>query len=180
MRATLLSAVFCILQSSVALVASNEKRCSNLASKINFGTYHAKHLNSTYHAAATVQVPNGASNISNDIPFCEVYASVNYAKGANLVFALWLPDKSNYEERFLAVRNGAYGGVIDSTKMMDQLNFGLGVPLLAEMQVTTHSLKRTVPRSGTLVSRSLSSEGNQQQKRSYVTPSASSRRLRKH
>ena len=126
MRTTLLSAVFCILQSSAALIASNEKRCSNLASKINFGTYHAKHLNSTYHEAATVQVPNGASNVSNDIPFCEVYASVNYAKGANLVFALWLPDNSDYNQRFLAVGNGAYGGVIDSTKMMEQLNLGLG------------------------------------------------------
>jgi feruloyl esterase len=123
MRATLLFAVFCIVQSSVAL---DDKRCSTLAPKINFNTYHAKHLNSTYHAAETVQVPNGASNISNDIPFCEVYASVNYAKGANLVFALWLPDKSDYEQRFLAVGNGAYGGVIDSTKMMDQLNLGLG------------------------------------------------------
>lgn len=123
MRTTLLSALFCMVQSSVAL---NEKRCSNLASKIDFGTYHAKHLNSTPHAAGTVHVPNGASNISNNIPFCEVYASVNYAKGANLVFALWLPDQSDYEQRFLAVGNGAYGGVIDSTKMMDQLNLGLG------------------------------------------------------
>jgi hypothetical protein len=96
MHATLLSAIFCILQSSTALTASNEKCCSNLASKIIFGTYHAKHLNSTYNAAATVQVPNGASNISNDVPLCEVYASVNYAKGANLFFALWLPENSHY------------------------------------------------------------------------------------
>jgi hypothetical protein len=157
MRATLLFAVFCIVQSSVAL---DDKRCSTLAPKINFNTYHAKHLNSTYHAAETVQVPNGASNISNDIPFCEVYASVNYAKGANLVFALWLPDKSDYEQRFLAVGNGAYGGVIDSTKMMD-------------------SPKQMAPPSATLGSRSLSSEGNRRQKRLYATPSAFSRRLRK-
>lgn len=126
MRTKLLSAVFCIVQGSLALITPNGTRCSNLASRIGFNTYHAKHLNSTYHAATTVHVPSGASNISNNIPFCEVYASVNYAKGANLVFALWLPDQSDYEQRFLAVGDGAFGGVIDSTKMMDQLNLGLG------------------------------------------------------
>lgn len=88
MHAKLLSAVFRIVQSSVAL---DDKRCSTLVSKIKSHTYHAKHLNSTYHTAETVQIPNGASNISNEIPFCEVYHSFNYTKGTNLVFTLKLP-----------------------------------------------------------------------------------------
>jgi feruloyl esterase len=126
MRATLLLTIFCIAQSSLALTAGREKRCSRFASDVDFDDYHATHLNSTYHAARTVQVANGTSNISNDIPFCETYVSINYAKDAHLVFALWLPDNTHYTRRFLAVGNGGYSGLIDTANMMAQLNLGLG------------------------------------------------------
>jgi feruloyl esterase len=126
MHATLLFTIFCIAQSSLALTTDHKKRCSSFASNVNFNSYHATHLNSTYHAVGTIRVANGTSNVSNDIPFCENYVSINYAEEAHLVFALWLPDKTHYGQRFLAVGNGGYGGLIDTAKMMDQLNLGLG------------------------------------------------------
>jgi feruloyl esterase len=126
MHVKLLFAAFCAAKQSVALAASRPRTCSTFASSIDFDTYHATHLNSTYHVAGTVQAPDGASNISNTVSFCEIYAAVNYAKGARLVFTLWLPDEKDYNQRFLAVGNGGYGGVIDTSNMMIQLNSGLG------------------------------------------------------
>jgi feruloyl esterase len=126
MHVRLLFAALCAAKQSVALVASQAKSCSTFSSSIDFDTYHATYLNSTYHAAGTVQAPKGASNISNTVSFCEIYAAVNYAKGARLVFTLWLPDEEDYDQRFLAVGNGGYGGVIDTSNMMIQLNLGLG------------------------------------------------------
>lgn len=105
---------------------SRRSECSDFASNINFDACHATNLNSTYRAAGALQVASEASNLSNSIPLCEVYASVNYVEGARLVFALWLPDKRDHEQRFLAVGNGGYGGLIDTAMMMNQLNLGLG------------------------------------------------------
>lgn len=80
----------------------------------------------TYHKTGAVRIPTAAGNISNNIPFCEIYTSINYAKGAHLVFALWLPDKKHYKQRFVAVGNGGYAGLFEFSRMMEQLNAGLG------------------------------------------------------
>jgi pimeloyl-ACP methyl ester carboxylesterase len=67
--------------------------------------------------------------LTNDIAFHEIHASVAYAEGAELVFSVWLPDKDNYEGRFLGVGNGGYGGSIDRVSMLYHLNSGLGFAL---------------------------------------------------
>lgn len=126
MLVKLLFAALWVVKHYAALAASPATSCSDIASSIDFDSYHATHLNTTYRAAGTVQQPSGASKITNTIDFCEIYTSINYAKDAHLVFVLWLPNRRKYKQRFLAVGNGGYAGIIETSKMMELLNLGLG------------------------------------------------------
>lgn len=102
------------------------QRCSSLAHHPCLRQSNAKFLNSTYYPEKAL---NASSNFNN-IPFCEVYGSVAYGKNDTLIFALWLPDQADYEDRFLAVGNGGMAGYIDYIGMLAQLNSGLGVAVV--------------------------------------------------
>jgi hypothetical protein len=89
---------------------------------VDLAGYDGSVLNTTYYPTNSLNI----SNTFNDIPFCEVYSSISYGSNNSLVFALWLPDVSVYEHRFMAVGNGGMAGTIDTLNMITQLNAGLG------------------------------------------------------
>lgn len=126
MRITALQAFLALVLEAIATATSHSQQCSTITLQFDFGSYHAFHLNSSYHTVGAVQIPTGSVNVSNKVSFCEIYASISYAKDAHLVFALWLPDKKDYRHRFVAAGNGGYAGLIEYPRMMDQLNSGLG------------------------------------------------------
>ncbi|KAI1330906.1 tannase and feruloyl esterase [Xylariaceae sp. FL0255] len=105
---------------------SDSGDCSTFASSFDFDQYNATFLNSTYHDAGTVTV----STYTNNVAFCEVYTTINYEPGVSpsprLVFTLWLPDAKSYRNRFMAVGDGGFAGLIDTTTVMFSLNAGLG------------------------------------------------------
>lgn len=96
--------------------------CSSFATSVDLAEYHGSVLNATYYPANSLNI----SNTFNDIAFCEVYSSISYGSNSSLVFALWLPDVSDYKHRFMAVGNGGMAGTIDTLNMITQLNAGLG------------------------------------------------------
>ncbi|KAK0389460.1 hypothetical protein NLU13_3035 [Sarocladium strictum] len=100
--------------------------CSSLASHINFDAYNATCHNATYHHPGEYSLTGLTGAFSNNVSFHEIHASVAYAEEAELIFAVWLPDKARYKDRFLAVGNGGYAGSIDRVNMLQQLNSGLG------------------------------------------------------
>ena len=80
-------------------------------------------LNATHHAIGEYSV----SGTTNQVPFCQVQATVKYGSDDTLNFALWLPDKSLYSSRFMAVGNGGFAGTINEADMLIELNNGLGL-----------------------------------------------------
>ena len=96
--------------------------CGSFAASVSLSNYNATFVNATYYPANSLNV----STIFNDVAFCEVYSSVSYGTNDSLIFALWLPDVSNYGKRFMAVGNGGMAGTIDYLNMMTQLNAGMG------------------------------------------------------
>lgn len=98
--------------------------CSTFASKVLSEQKDATFLNATRYPVHSLNV----SNAYNNVPFCEVYASISYGSNGNssLVFAIWLPERTQYENRFMAVGNGGMAGVIDYDNMLTQLNLGMG------------------------------------------------------
>ncbi|KAH8175854.1 tannase and feruloyl esterase domain-containing protein [Sarocladium implicatum] len=108
------------------LAASRELDCKSLSKKIDFGAFDATCINSTYHGIGDFSLDGPTGVISNEVAFQEIHAAVAYAKGAQLVFSVWLPHNSSYEGRFLAVGNGGYGGTIDRVAMVQRLNEDLG------------------------------------------------------
>lgn len=120
-----LASVVGALPSALSLaLRTSTPDCTSFATSVDLTEYSATILNSTYHPAQTVNV----STTFNSIPFCEIYGSISYGANNNdsLAFALWLPDASHYNNRFLAVGNGGMAGVIDELNMLTQLNSGLG------------------------------------------------------
>ena len=116
----LLSSLLAILQ---PLVFATTPDCSSFAKSLALVDYNATFLNATDYPVDTLNV----TNTYNNIPFCGIYASISYGTGNDsLIFALWLPDPSQYEHRFMAVGNGGLAGTIDYVNMLTQLNAGLG------------------------------------------------------
>jgi feruloyl esterase len=113
----------CSLRCAVSSVLPRTSQdCSSFASSVDLSEYNGSVLNATYHSTNSVNI----TNVFNDIPFCEVYGTIAYGSNDSLVFALWLPDASSYEQRFMAVGNGGMAGIIDTLNMITQLNAGLG------------------------------------------------------
>ncbi|KAI1335793.1 tannase and feruloyl esterase [Xylariaceae sp. FL0016] len=111
-----------VLQQAGALLLGSTSECSSAADGIQFDSYNASFLNTTYYTAQNLNV----SGILNNFSFCEVCVAINYAQNAQLVFVLWLPEAQQYQGRFLAVGNGGYAGTIDRDNMLKQLNSGMG------------------------------------------------------
>lgn len=113
-----------ILPLAVAIVIPHEAPdCNVFAKSLDLATYNATLLNATYYPARTLNV----SNTYNNVSFCEIYTSVSYGSGNNtLIAATWLPDRLQYNDRFIAVGNGGMAGTIDYPGMMTQLNSGMG------------------------------------------------------
>ncbi|CAK4034209.1 Hypothetical predicted protein [Lecanosticta acicola] len=117
-----------LLPAAVALTAvtttlHSKSDCSSLAHPAASSSHNATILNSTYYPANSLNV----SGFFNHHPLCEVYGSVPCGSNDSLVFAIWLPDRSGYKGRFMAVGNGGMAGTIDYATMMTQLNSGLGL-----------------------------------------------------
>ncbi|KAK0257552.1 hypothetical protein LTS09_007599 [Friedmanniomyces endolithicus] len=97
--------------------------CATFGARVALGAYDAKLLNTTYYPIGSLN----NSDVLNTVAFCELYASASYGTGNDsLIFALWLPDVLDYDNRFMAVGNGGMAGVIDYANMMIQLNSGMG------------------------------------------------------
>ena len=109
---------------AAALVAPREDvACTTFAKHLPINENNATFLNATYYPAKSLNV----SNTVNKISFCEIYTSTSYGNGNNtLIAATWLPDRLQYNDRFIAVGNGGMAGTIDYAGMMTQLNSGLG------------------------------------------------------
>lgn len=60
--------------------------------------------NVTYIPTGAISLSNlTPTNLTNTAAFCRVFASVPYPKDNQVSFELWLPDKTNYNERFISV-----------------------------------------------------------------------------
>ena len=121
-NAALLSTV---LPLAAALVLPYETpECSTFAKSLDLHSHNATLLNATYYPFHSLNV----SNTFNKVSFCEVYTSVSYGSGNNtLIAATWLPDRLQYNDRFMAVGNGGMAGTIDYSGMLTQLNSGMGI-----------------------------------------------------
>ncbi|KAF7191009.1 putative esterase [Pseudocercospora fuligena] len=89
---------------------------------VDLAPFNATLIQSAYY------VPH-AKNVSgtfNKYSFCEINGTVSYGDNDTLAFTVWLPDNSDFRDRFLAVGNGGMAGVIDFASMLSQLNSGLG------------------------------------------------------
>jgi feruloyl esterase len=113
-----------VLPLAAALVLPHETpECTTFAESLNLDAYDATLLNSTYYPVHALNV----SNTFNNVSFCEVYTSISYGSGNNtLVAATWLPERLQYNDRFMAVGNGGMAGTIDYPGMLTQLNSGMG------------------------------------------------------
>jgi feruloyl esterase len=96
--------------------------CSALAKAACLSAYNATITNTTHYAIGELDVVG----TQNQVPLCEVHASVRYGTNSTLNFALWLPDATEYSSRFMAVGNGGFAGLIPYSDMMIELNSGLG------------------------------------------------------
>lgn len=113
-----------VLPLAAAIVLPYETpECSTFAKSLDLNSYNATLLNATYYPTHSLNVSNAFNNIS----FCEIYTSVSYGSGNNtLIAATWLPDRLQYNDRFMAVGNGGMAGTIDYAGMLTQLNSGMG------------------------------------------------------
>lgn len=110
---------------ATALTLPNQTpNCTAFARELALDAYDTTLLNTTYYPANALNV----SNTYNNVSFCEVYTSTSYGANKNnsLIAATWLPNRLQYNSRFMAVGNGGMAGVIDYVNMMTQLNSGLG------------------------------------------------------
>lgn len=120
-QAALLSVVLPL--ASALVLPFETPECSTFARSLDLDTYNATLLNATYYPFNSLNV----SNTFNNVSFCEIYTSVSYGSGNNtLIAATWLPDRLQYNDRFIAVGNGGMAGTIDFSSMLTQLNSGLG------------------------------------------------------
>ncbi len=106
----------------INLASSYAPDCLTFASSIGLSQYNASFLNATYHPAGLLNI----SGLTNDIPLCEIFTIISYGTNDTLISTLWLPDSTDYANRFMAVGNGGMAGVIDTANMLAQLNSGLG------------------------------------------------------
>lgn len=111
-----------------AAQATKESDCTAFANSAQLSEFNGQVLNATYYPANTHNITLSGSSVVNDIPFCEIFASISYGEENNdtLTFAVWLPDDGHYDSRFMAVGNGGMAGTIDTYTMMTQLNAGMG------------------------------------------------------
>jgi feruloyl esterase len=101
-----------------------QEKCTSFAHNFALQGFNASFLNATYYPVRGLNV----SGTFNSLPFCEVYSSISYGDHGNdsLIFAVWLPDAPQYQQRFLAVGNGGMAGELDYVAMVTQLNSGVG------------------------------------------------------
>lgn len=113
-----------ILPLAAALVLPHETPdCNGFAKSLDLTSYNATLLNATHYPARSLNV----SNTYNNVSFCEIYTSISYGSGNDtLIAATWLPNRLQYNDRFMAVGNGGMAGTIDYPGMMIQLNSGMG------------------------------------------------------
>ncbi|PWI72991.1 tannase and feruloyl esterase [Purpureocillium lilacinum] len=78
--------------------------------------------NTTYVPAASLAVPG--SKATNSVPFCRVYGAKPYAGHNAVQFEVWLPDRSQYNDRLLVVGNGGMAGTIDQPSLLSCVNRG--------------------------------------------------------
>jgi hypothetical protein len=113
-----------VLPLAAAIVLPYETpNCTTFAKSLDLNSYNATLLNATYYPIHSLNV----SKTFNNVSFCEIYTSVSYGSGNNtLIAATWLPDRLQYNDRFMAVGNGGMAGTIDYAGMLTQLNSGMG------------------------------------------------------
>ncbi|KAM0715043.1 hypothetical protein Q7P37_009508 [Cladosporium fusiforme] len=122
MRSILAFAMTAPMAATLAL-PSYTPACDIFAESLSLDQHNASLLNTTYYPVNSLNVSNAFNNIS----FCEIYTSISYGSSNNtLISATWLPDRGQYNDRFIAVGNGGMAGTIDYRNMMIQLNSGLG------------------------------------------------------
>jgi len=109
---------------SALVLPHSTPNCSAFAPSVLPAQENATFLNATYYPTHALNVSSAYNNVS----FCEIYASISYGNNGtnNLTFAVWLPERAQYENRFMAVGNGGMAGVIDYDNMLTQLNSGMG------------------------------------------------------
>lgn len=122
--------LWALLQAVASLAAPTtaQSDCTAFANAAQLSEFNGQVLNATHFSPNTRNITLGTLNISNDIPFCEIFARISYGAANNntLTFALWLPDNAHYSSRFMAVGNGGMAGTIDTYTMMTQLNSRMG------------------------------------------------------
>ncbi|KAH7069862.1 putative feruloyl esterase B precursor [Paraphoma chrysanthemicola] len=64
---------------------------------------------------------------TNTASFCRILGQIPYGPNNTLNFEVWLPEAENYNERYLSIGNGGFGGVIDYRSMAAYLNAGFSV-----------------------------------------------------
>ena len=125
-----------VLPLAAAIVLPYETpNCTTFAKSLDLNSYNATLLNATYYPIHSLNV----SIIFNNASFCEIYTSVSYGSGNNtLIAATWLPDRLQYNDRFMAVGNGGMAGTIDYAGMLTQLNSGMGFAVAGGDGAETH------------------------------------------
>lgn len=123
MRPSALLSVTLAVASRSASPSSDSAACTKFASSLDLGKYNTSLVNSTYFATGEYV----EAKVSNAAPFCQIYATVKYGSSNNkMLFVIWLPQPSDYTGRFLAVGNGGFAGVIETSSMLADFNLGLG------------------------------------------------------
>ncbi|KAK4063063.1 hypothetical protein Trihar35433_8858 [Trichoderma harzianum] len=81
--------------------------------------------NVTYIPTGAISLSNlSPTNLTNTAAFCRVFASVPYPKDNHVSFEVWLPDKVNYNDRFISVGNGGFSSIIDEISLTNAINSG--------------------------------------------------------
>ncbi|TPX13847.1 uncharacterized protein E0L32_005791 [Thyridium curvatum] len=103
--------------------------CADLETLQGLNLPGCTQFNATPVAASSLSIPQASINGGNKAAFCRVVGIIPYGPDGNntLNFELWLPAKSNYDGRYVAVGNGGFAGSIDYVSMLQQLNNGHAV-----------------------------------------------------
>lgn len=89
-----------------SLPSSFEHFCTS-----GFGGYAKTTNHAQFSITNVTYIPTGAislsdllpTNLTNAAPFCRVFGSVPYPKDNHVMFEVWLPEKGNYNDRFISV-----------------------------------------------------------------------------
>ncbi|KAM6481616.1 tannase and feruloyl esterase [Trichoderma sp. SZMC 28011] len=128
MRHTIFGSILPVLPMALgSSQPSFEQFCTSGLEGYAKATNHGKFAitNVTYIPTGAISLSNlSPTNLTNTAAFCRVFASVPYPKDNQVSFELWLPDKVNYNDRFLSVGNGGFSSIIDEISLTNAVNSG--------------------------------------------------------